>query len=366
MRASEGTIVWPRTSLREGGPWLLGRGADLAFVLGPGSFVVLLVAALATRAVPAAAPLVVALFLRLAILCNHPHYAATYDLVARGRGARPEHVRWTVGSAIAAAALLAAGVARPSVVPLVERAYLTWSAYHYAAQHFGVACLYEARAGAPLPLAPKRLLRAAFVLVGAFPMVLLNTPGGIAGGERAGAIAFGQRVLATPFDLPQGVFPFALALPVLGLGAWAGAERAARARRGTGLSAQARWLVASNLVWFAVPYLRPTIGAVPWVGPDVARFWPYTIPFFHCSQYLAVVGFRSRLDGPVRPVFRYAALVGVGLVLFEVTGRVLERTFPLPEEGALVLLVSVINLHHFFVDGLVWRSKRPARAAAQA
>ena len=148
-----------------------------------------------------------------------------------------------------------------------------------------------------------------------------------------------------------------------------GALAAAGASAGPheGLGRAVRILFATNFVWFVLPFVHPLGSDVPWGGAALAEWVPFALPFFHCAQYLGVCGFRARTAGPMRPAFYSGALVVLGLLLFEATTRSLPYLSALDYERSLMLVPAVINIHHFFLDGLMWKTRRkPASEAVAA
>ncbi len=357
---TRGTIVWPAVSPREPrGLWLWSRGHDLAWIVGVGAFVFAALAVPITLLVPVSAGALVTAFMHMAVLCNYPHYAATYQIIARERHKAPGSFRWLVWSSPIAALAVALGVAWPWLIGPIVRLYLTWSAYHYAAQHFGIASMYQARAERPLAPRTKRALQAAFVAGAVAMMLFLNTRGGL-GVPDAFGVAYGAPGM---WQLPARLYPLAVAFGVASLVLWGVAEKLARASSGAGLVFPARALVLTNFAWFVLPYLRVPGHDAPWIGATVGVWLPFAIPFFHCTQYLGVTGFRARTTGAVKPAYWFAILVALGLALFEGLRLLPPLTGRVGEGEALLLVPAVLNLHHFFIDGLIWkRARRPVTA----
>jgi hypothetical protein len=239
-------------------------------------------------------------------------------------------------------------VLRPAIVlrPLVTL-YLCWSAHHYAAQHFGVATMYAYRRGAPLSGTAQRLARFAFLAVGVFLMlaILDDAPPAQAVDDPRGL------PLAA---LPGLGYPLALCAGAIAIVAFVAGHFVARKERGRGFDAMVWVLFGTNVAWFIVPRLRLPGSTVPFTG-DFALWLPYAIPFFHCTQYLAVCGWRERTRSDVRPVYWFIALVAVGLVLFEGVARILPHLSSLDKAGAFILVPAALNVHHFWVDGRIWK-----------
>lgn len=363
MQATKGTVVWPAVDPRAG-RWLWGSKHDLVWLAGLGSMIFALVAVPLTTAVPASSALLVAMFVRLGAVCNYPHYAITYQLIYRERARARSSWSWLLWSTPVFLAFTAyAAFVNPRVIGTVNRVYLTWSAYHYAAQHFGIASMYQARDKRPLAPLEKRAVQVGFVAVAGYIMLLLNMTDGL-----GVSTAFGAS-MGDGFDvlrLPASAYPLAVVVALVGFTAYGLGELWHHKRTGQGFARETRLLFATNIVWFVLPYLHLPGARGPWVGGSVGTWLPYAQPFFHCAQYLAICGWRARTTGPIKPIYYALFLMVLGLLLFEGFRMGLERISSLQEAQALLLVPAVVNLHHFFLDGLMWKSKRKPTAAAAA
>jgi hypothetical protein len=361
MKLLAGTTEWPAVDPSAKSPWLWTARQDLFWIAGGASLLFALVAAPISIAVAGASAALVTGFAHLGLVCNYPHYAVTYQLIVRERGRARSSFLWLLGSIPAALGLVAFGVVEPSIILPLVRVYLTWSAYHYAAQHFGIASMYQARAGRALAQLEKRGLQIAFVAMALHLIIVLNAEGNL--GSDA---AFGLRggATATRALLPAWTYGIGVAAVVIGLAAYVLVERAHRRRTGHGLREASRLLFAANFVWFVVPFVQLPGTSGPWVGADVAMWLPFALPFFHCAQYLGVCGWRARISGAIKPALYFAGLVGIGYLLFDATIVGLDKVSGLGDQRATLLIAAVVNIHHFFLDGLVWKARRRPAAAA--
>jgi hypothetical protein len=336
--------------------WIAG-GASIAFAL---------LAIPVSRAWPGASDGLVLSFLTLSVVCNWPHYAATYEIIHRERRTAPDSYRtllWSVP--VFFALLLIGGVYVEAALPPLARVYFTWSAYHYGAQHFGLAAMYAARSGAPLDLREKRGLQVAFAAVALFQMLLLNSNSSSAvrsyeAPTSPAPVAIGW---LTHGLLPAWTYYVVLLLFMVGLASFV-ATSLRRAGRGCSLPFPVFLLFATHVAWFVLPNLRLRAEDPPWVGPVVGSWLPSAIPFFHCAQYLGVVGWRARTTGAVRPLFWGGTLVLVGWMLFDGLGFAWKMVFS-RAAMQMALVTGLVNIHHFWVDGLIWRRRRmplPVRA----
>lgn len=336
---------------------------DLLWIAGLGSLLFGLIAVPLTALVPVSSELLVTAFINLAVVCNYPHYAVTYQLLWRERARARSSWTWLLASTpIAVAVIVYAAFFDRALIGLVNRVYLTWSAYHYAAQHFGIASMYQARERRPLAPREKRALQVGFVAVALHIMLLLNMKHGLGATE----IAFGaKRADAFESLLPYSAHPLAVGAVALGLGAFALSEVWHRRRTGSGLSREARTLFVANFSWFVLPYVHLPGKVGPWTGESVSTWLPYALPFFHCTQYLAVSGWRARTTGAIKPVYYFIGLMVLGFLLFEGGMYGISRLSHIGQAQALILVPAVINIHHFFLDGIIWKTRRRPAAKEQ-
>jgi hypothetical protein len=352
-------VVW--SSLegeRPKGMWLWGRAVDSLLAGGLASLLFGLVAIVGTFASPLFAPVLVTGFLHAGIGVNYPHYAATYQLVYRERKRAPRSFVLLLASLPFLIGLVVLGALEDRSFGWIVRLYLTWSPFHYAKQHFGIASMYAARAGAPLVDREKKLLVTAFVAAAGFTILALNAS------TLNPSLSVGE-TLRLPALLPASVYPLALVSAFVSLVAAGLAYVAFRKRTGQAWTPMVTLLLTVNVAWLVLPNLWVPGGAPgPWVGGGVALWLPFAIPFFHCAQYLTVAAHRSRQTGPVRPIVLLVALMLFGYAIFELHAKAVEHVAHVTEARALLLVTALVNVHHFWLDGIVWRAPNRAKSAA--
>lgn len=218
--------------------------------------------------------------------------------------------------------------------------YLTWSPYHFAAQAYGLAVMYTYRAGATLGTADKRLLRWTCLL----PFFYAFIGGAGAGLDWLvpGSLLQIPAVGMTRDALRELLRVLIFASPFLVF---------ARVWRGTGrpMPLIALLVVVSNGIW--------------WVTlVHMQAFLWATI--FHGIQYLAIVTIFHVKDQVALPGnthgARYHALrfYGLCVLLAYVLFQLVPRGYVWAGFGyteSLLLTVAAISLHHFVVDGFIWR-----------
>jgi len=226
---------------------------------------------------------------------------------------------------------------------------LTWSAYHYAAQAYGLSVLYAYRSGRQLSNVDKHLLWGVSLL----PFIFVVSSGvGIgldwllpAAVLTAGPVDATLRTLA--WVLPYVGFA---AIALLLLKTW-------WSQSGPVPLISLLVLVANGVWWFILdPYGAFTVATV-----------------FHGLQYLGIVMIfhvkeRMAQPGNQRGIAYHALwFYGVSLLLGYGLFSCLPWGFDLLGFGLLqsvALVVVAVNIHHFIVDAFIWRL-RPGGANRQ-
>lgn len=352
--------VWPTTVGAPQGRWLWNRTFDVLLIGGALFFPFALVSVPLAFIVPGFGAAMVAFFLHAGLIVNQPHYAATYHLAVKERDKNPRVFKWLVGSVIVMIPITIACVHWVDVMlSPVTRIYLTWSAWHYSAQHFGIAAMYSARNKRPLQDREKLPLQVAFVGVAVFMMLSLN----LIDPSTAGAFgSVGARALNAKatyaWAYPLGLFIVAVSLIAAGI-----SHVRVKARTGQGLDPMAWLLLGLNFFWFVVPNVLVGKNNL-WGHPEIALWFPYALPFFHCVQYLGVTCHRTRSLGEVRPVFLLIVLMAIGWLIFEGYAYGVQFGGGVNADKAFALVMALVNIHHFWLDGQMW--KRPKKAPAPA
>lgn len=317
------------------GPWVdyLFIGAGITFPI----FAV-------TLLVPALRPLNDRVPYSYFIAINAAHFAASTVRFYQKADTRAKHPFLSGGAPLVCLAVVALALLVPRVGGHLRNLYLTWSPYHYAAQTYGLAVMYAARSGARLSPSDKQqmwwvcMLPCAYALVtapygglGWFVPAVIEANALFQGIRQALAWLLLGAVLLVPFSLFWQL----------------------RRRAGPRVPPISLLLQVTNGLW--------------WIGSDYLNAWFWT-SVCHSIQYL-VIAIVRHVDEQV-PEWRaggrevavalhgaafYAASLVAGAVLFLATPWLFAMAgFRALEAHAMVTIV--INLHHFVVDGYIWRS----------
>jgi hypothetical protein len=277
----------------------------------------------------------------VALVANQAHFAASTVRLYTKPGARRELRFLSLGFPLVTLAVLSYAVARPEGLGATLTAlYLTWSPYHYAAQAYGLALMYSYRSGCALSLREKQVVRAACLA----PFVVQFIAG--RGFGLAWILAHTSPALDVPWLRAQAALWLTWVPVVLMVGLFA---HMAIKRRVT-LPLVSLCTVLSNAVWLL------------WLT-SIDAFVYATV--FHSIQYLAIVTIfhvknqqqAGRGGWAFHAAGFYLRCVALGYLLFQLVplGYFLFG-FGLAE--SVLVVITIINLHHFIVDAYIWRLRQ--------
>jgi hypothetical protein len=331
-------------------PPVLGAAWDLLF-LGPGATVLVsaaYVALMALHQTGAAA----AFATTLSLFILGPHYAATYRRAYASAEILRAHPIVTLVAPVALVAAAALAIRSPhGFAPFYFLAYVAWSGYHYSGQSLGVAMLYPLRQRARLDVREKRLLGLPL-----YASWLVSLAGLMQAGVSARNPAYEiVRDTFAPTQLPAWALGLLL-VPLLASFAGIAIVARGRRRRGLPLPRACFGVIATQVIWFGCGLFFPFFSVV-------------LVPVFHSLQYLALTGWHHTRGERARGLGAFTAYVLVvlalglvinpGLLILFVPGGSSAQT-----ATAAAAVISAINLHHFLMDGRIWRMRE--RRVAQA
>ena len=304
-------------------------------------------------------------------LINDPHFSVTYllfyrDVRARLFGAElppAQRLRYFFAGFVAPFALVSWAVtalalhSAPSLGALTQLMFLLVG-WHYVKQGFGVVTVLSGRRGVGYSLAERRILLGHCFAGWAYAWASPFDPGRSV--EEKGVI---YSTLAHPVWLEPATrvvfFASALPLAVMLLRKWR--------REGRLVLSPLVGLLCSVWLWTVYSGLDP--------------LFMYLIPALHSVQYLYFVWLLKRSqanahEGPPsfgRPVAVVlgtwaASACALGLLLFHLLPSALDSAFvdtraarfsdlgPTPYFAALF---AIVNLHHYFMDFVIWRRENP-------
>jgi hypothetical protein len=295
--------------------------------------------------------------LPLAMVLNYPHFSATIYRLYQN----PHHLREFPVTALGLPVLLflavIAGLSQPELIgSYLIMLYLLWSPYHYSGQTVGLTMVYARRAGFRIGRR-ERLALSSFVfsafLCGAVRMQQAASENGLIDNS-------GFPVPA--FTFPEWLSWAAQAVMVVGALLFCGFAIAWCLREQRLLPPIVLLPAATHFIWF-----------VP--GAGLKGLW-LLVPAFHSLQYLLVAlfvqlkrrGETVASEYPARSLaaemLRWGLANTVGGALLFVALPVVFIGFGYPSVTAFGVVWAAVNIHHFFVDGVIWKLREPATVSA--
>ncbi|REJ66821.1 MAG: hypothetical protein DWQ31_13485 [Planctomycetota bacterium] len=282
------------------------------------------------------------------LLSNSAHFAASTVRLYTKRGSFEALPFLTMAFPCVCLLLIALCLAWPLRLGMnLQSLYLTWSPYHYAAQAYGLAVMYAYRSGCLLTTSDKRLLFWCAMIP--FLRMFFCIQDTVLGADIGLAWIAPSSLyrLFEPYQagLDRMLLIAACAAPlVLLIKTWRSSSGA--------IPMISLLMLVTNTVWFFA--LEP-INAFVWAT------------VFHGLQYLAIVVIfhvRDRLSEPTNrhgklyhALWFYGWCVLLAYALFFCLPQAYQMLGFGVDESVWVV-IAAINVHHFIVDGYIWRLKK--------
>lgn len=293
---------------------------------------------------------VITLAVQFAWVVNWPHFAATSYRLYHSKA----NVEQYPVTALAIPWVILAGVLGSFAYPKVLAPYFVklvaiWSPYHFSGQTLGISLVYARRAGLKIEKV-ERFALSSFIY-GTFIAQTIRTETG-----------------RQMFD-DSGI-----GYPSIGLPDW------------TNTAANAWMILMGVLLVILVARwcwqrkkLLPPIVLLPaatqfvWFAPPGANWLSFAefIPFFHSMQYMLIawsMQLKEKMDlTHAAPSRTYVAKESgrwwfvnflVGACLFFGLPRLISHLFGIGQDFSTGIIVGGVQLHHFFIDGVIWKLKK--------
>jgi tetratricopeptide (TPR) repeat protein len=292
-----------------------------------------------------------AVFYALALVCNYPHYMAT---IHRAYARLEDRSAYRLFTHYVTAGLLVAGVAAhvwPALLPWLFTAYVMWSPWHYAGQNFGLSMMFLRRADVDVSARERQWLYAAFVASYVLLLAAFNQ-----GASR-------DRLILS-LGLPDS---FALSIEAVAAIVFIGGALLAYvslSRRAPLRSLlPALILCSTQALWFVVPVLVSRMSSTP--SPQLS-YSTGVLALMHSAQYLWITQHYARRESVSRSglsawsQWRYwALLVFGGMALFVPAPWAASLIGHADFTSSALIVAAVVNIHHFVLDGVVWKLRNP-------
>jgi tetratricopeptide (TPR) repeat protein len=337
--------------------WLYGAAPDLLIGCGLWYAFALVVLALAGSQVRMAGMFTLMPFLLLAFAA--PHYGATLLRVYQQREERQTYAAFAIFATAILAAVFVVGVHSAIVGSVVLTIYLTWSPWHYTGQNYGIATMFLRRRGVDLSGNVKHFVYASFTL--SYVLVFLAMHSGARPDDWI-PLAYspvGYRFLS--MGLPYAsvtVTAAAIAYLVATVGAAVLLLRRASLRDIAPVGA----LALTQALWFSIPLIlrqwHLETGIEPW-GDRFGTYYFMWIGIGHSVQYLWITSYYARVRSDWTgqlPYYVKALLAGTAIWTIPTLVFAPNALGRLPFDAGLgILAASAVNLHHFILDGAIWK-----------
>ena len=290
----------------------------------------------------------------LSWVVNWPHFAATSYRLYRSKETVSQY---PITAFVVPLILLPATIAALSMpddfAPWFVKLFMVWSPYHFSGQTIGIAILYARRSGFEItPLmrwaltwfvfstyiglqAASEVPGAVYSFYGITNIPTIGLPAWFRTASHWGTIALGALLIYAAFEssvLKGKKFPIIMAVPVI-----------------------------TQLIWFKLA-----------VGTFNTQSFLEFVPLFHSIQYLFIAWFMQMKErqlatgelGEKRALVRETLVWGavifiVGAIMFSWGPWVAAAFFPVSIGVATGVLQSTVQIHHFFVDGVIWKLRNP-------
>lgn len=336
--------------------WLFGPATDLLLGCGLGSIAISVAMGFQAHAIALWVPGAL-----LVLLFSLPHYGATLLRVYELPEDRRRYSFFAIGVTTLLAIGFIAGLGNAFLGSLILTVYLTWSPWHYTGQNYGVFLILLGRRGVTVTPAVKRLVYASFILSYLLTFMAIH---GLERPDNYAPVSYAETVYRL---LPLGI-PSIFSIPVFwALAAAYGATLIAGLGalwRSSSFSqiAPSLAVVATQSLWFSVPVLvRYALGAsaLPGLAGIYDAYGFLWIAAAHAVQYLWVTTYFARMSGRAKsylPYFAKTAFAGFAIWTLPVLIFAPGLLGRLPHEAGLAVLVAaVVNIHHFILDGVIWK-----------
>ena len=297
----------------------------------------------------------------IVLVFSTPHYGATLLRVYEQRKDRRAYTVFAVHISALLAVIFAVGVHNGLVGSLILTIYFTWSPWHYTGQNYGIAVMFLRRRGVDLPPPVKRVVYASFIL--SYVLAFLALHSGAKATDYA-PVAYGDATYRfLSLGIPDAWASAAFAVVAVAYVAAVGGSAVLLLRRASPRAlAPVAMLAVTQALWFSVPlalrHWQIDTGIEPW-AESFGTYYFMWIAIGHSVQYLWITSYYARAGGVWSGPARYfAKALLAGAVIWTLPTLVFapELLGRLPFEfGLSVLVAASVNIHHFILDGAIWK-----------
>lgn len=291
----------------------------------------------------------------LSWVCNWPHFSSTnHRLYGSTENIRQYPLTALLVPLVICAGMWAALRSPATFAPAFVKIFLLWSPYHFCGQTLGISLLYARRAGITFKKIERYAL-SSFIFGTYFTQTLLYESG------RGEYSYYGIQVPI--IGIPTFYFQIANGIMWSSLAIFAVFTLRRHLQKRSRLPLILFLPALSHYIWFVQ-------------GRSWASFQEF-VPFFHSLQYLLIAwamrmkerslnaGNAQTRHFVARETTRFGLinLLG-GACLFYLLPLSISKTTALPLVFVTGIILAGVQIHHFFVDGVIWKLKRNTVASA--
>jgi tetratricopeptide (TPR) repeat protein len=298
----------------------------------------------------------------VSLALSGPHYGATLLRVYERAADRRRYAFFAVWATLMVLVAFAVAVNNPFFGSLFFTLYVTWSPWHYTGQNYGLAVMFLRRRGLSLEPSAKRWLYASFITSYIMTFLVLHGSNEAAGYVPNPVASQGALISFVSLGIPRAFTSVLLGAVTLAyLVCIAAAFRSLSrgiAWRDLGPTAA---LCGTQALWFSLPFSvlfwKLETGLAPL---DLqTHYYVIWIAIGHATQYVWVTTFYARSSKNWTGYSRYlgkafvagAAVWTIPAIIFA-PGKLGNIEWA---AGLALLIAAGVNLHHFILDGAIWK-----------
>ena len=296
-------------------------------------------------------------FYALALILNYPHYMATiYRAYHRAEDFKKYRIFTVHTTALIVLTLLLSHYWL-RLLPWIFTIYITWSPWHYSGQNYGLFMMFAGRVGADPDKGTRQALYGAFIA--SYLILFLGFHTGHSSDPLF--ISLGIPLLVSRWE------QMVLGVAFVGLSAY-GVVKLAR-QTGWRRLIPSLTLFSSQCLWLLLP---SGIALLRHSDIPQTRYSSGILAVMHSAQYLWITSYYARRESSGeqdamgrnwRPLAYFGVLIVGGIALFVPGPWLASRVFHHDFSLSFLIFTSLVNIHHFILDGVVWKL-RDGRIAA--
>jgi tetratricopeptide (TPR) repeat protein len=293
-------------------------------------------------------------FYALALFLNYPHYMATIYRAYHTEEDFRKYRIFTVHVTLLVALTVIWSHFWLRALPWIFTVYLTASPWHYSGQNYGLFMMFARRAGARPSSSERRALYSAFLI--SYAILFLNFHTGPS-----------LDPLFVSLNLPVAISsPAQVLLAIAFVACSAFGLYRLRSQASFRDMIPSLTLFSTQCVWFLVPTL---LSLVERFRVPQSRYSTGILAVMHSAQYLWITSYYAKREAAAReartwqPFVYFTILVVGGIALFIPGPWLSSLVFHYDFTRSFLLFTALINIHHFILDGAIWKL-RDGRIAA--